>query len=72
MNDTIVILGMIMITIIICVGVRCVGRCIQGLSLKAFEELAEEMRADNAILKTELASVRADLDSINKMMREIQ
>lgn len=44
----------------------------QSLSIKAFEELAQELKADNKILKSELETMKGTLDSINKMMKEIE
>lgn len=43
----------------------------QSLSLQAFEELAQELRTDNKIMKSDLEAIKGTLDSINKMMEEI-
>lgn len=44
----------------------------QSLSMKAFEELVQERKADNKFLKSELEAMKGTLNSINKMMKEIE
>lgn len=40
--------------------------------MKAFEELVQELKADNKFLKSELEAMKGTLNSINKMMKEIE
>lgn len=60
--------------IVVLIVVNCKTKQIQSLIInqKSFEELARELKADNAIMKSELAAIKEDLNSINKMMKEIQ
>lgn len=44
----------------------------QSLSIQSFEKLAQELKADNNMLKSELETIKVTLDSINKMMKEIE
>ena len=44
----------------------------QNFNVKSFERLTQELRSDHEMLKSELASVKETLDSINKMMKEIE
>lgn len=44
----------------------------QSLNIQSFEKLAQELRADNKMLKSELVTIKGTLDSINKMMKEIE
>lgn len=44
----------------------------QSLSIQSFEKLAQELKADNNMLKSELETIKGTLDSINKMMKEIE
>ena len=43
----------------------------QSFNVKSFERLTQELKSDHELLKSELASVKETLDSINKMMKEI-
>lgn len=44
----------------------------QSLSIQSFEKLAQELKADNKMLNSELETIKGTLDSINKMMKEIE
>ena len=44
----------------------------QSFNVKSFERLTQELKSDHESLKSELASVKETLDSINKMMKEIE
>lgn len=44
----------------------------QSLNIQSFEKLAQELKADNKMLKSELETIKGTLDSINKMMKEIE
>lgn len=44
----------------------------QRLNIQSFEKLAQELKADNKMLKSELETIKGTLDSINKMMKEIE
>lgn len=44
----------------------------QSVNMIAFEELAQELKADNKFLKSELEAMKGTLNSINKMMKEIE
>ncbi len=44
----------------------------QSFNVKSFERLTQELKSDHELLKSELASVKETLDSINKMMKEIE
>ena len=44
----------------------------QSFNVKSFERLTQELKSDHELLKFELASVKETLDSINKMMKEIE
>lgn len=44
----------------------------QSLSIQSFEKLAQELKVDNNMLKSELETIKGTLDSINKMMKEIE
>lgn len=43
----------------------------QSLNIKAFEELAQELKADNKFLKFQLEAMKGTLDSIDQMMKEV-
>lgn len=43
----------------------------QSLNIKAFEELAQELKADNKFLKSQLEAMKGTLDSIDQMMKEV-
>lgn len=43
----------------------------QSLNIKAFEELAQELKADNKYLKSQLEAMKGTLDSIDQMMKEV-
>lgn len=45
---------------------------VQSLSIQSFEQLAQELKADNEMLKSELKTIKGTLESINKMMKEIE
>lgn len=47
-------------------------KSVQSLNIKSFEALAQELKADNVLLKSELETIKTTLDSINKMMKEIE
>ncbi len=70
------VLGTFFIFIIIIVLIIVVAKTRQIQSSKinqeSFEELVQELRADNAILKSELAAIKETVNSINKMMEEIE
>lgn len=44
----------------------------QSLNIQIFEKLAQELKADNQMLKSELETMKETLDSINRMMKEIE
>lgn len=44
----------------------------QSLNIQSFEKLTQELKADNEMLKSELEVMKETLDSINKMMKEIE
>ena len=44
----------------------------QSFNVKSYERLTQELKSDHELLKSELASVKETLDSINKMMKEIE
>lgn len=44
----------------------------QSLNIQSFEKLAQELKADNEMLKSELETMKETLDSINRMMKEIE
>ena len=44
----------------------------QSFNVKSFERLTQELKSDHELLKSELASVKETLDSINKKMKEIE
>ena len=44
----------------------------QSFNVKSFERLTQELKSDHELMKSELASVKETLDSINKMMKEIE
>ena len=44
----------------------------QSFNVKSFERLTQELKSDHELLKSELASVKETVDSINKMMKEIE
>lgn len=43
-----------------------------SLNIQSFEKLAQELRTDNKMLKSELEAIKDTLNSINKMMKEIE
>ena len=59
----------IVITLIIVNGKT---RQARSLDLKSFEALAQELKADNEEMRNELAAMKEVLNSINKMMKEIE
>lgn len=70
------ILGPLFVCIIIIVLIVVIGKSKQIQSSKinqeSFEALAQELKADNEILKSELAAIKETVNSINKMMKEIE
>ncbi len=44
----------------------------QSLSIQSFEKLAQELRTDNSRLRSELETIKETLESINRMMKEIE
>lgn len=44
---------------------------VTAISQHSFKELASKLEEDNAHLKSELATVKETLSSINKMMKEV-
>lgn len=69
------ILAAVFFSVIIIVVIIVNGKTKQtenlAINQKAFEELAFALKADNEVLKAELASMKETLNSINKMMKEI-
>ncbi len=59
----------VIITLIIVNGKT---RQASSLNLKCFEELAQELKADNEEIRNELTEMKEVLNSINKMMKEIE
>ena len=51
---------------------KAVNSRIESINNQDFEALVEELRTDNASLKTELSEVKEILSSIDKMMKEIE
>lgn len=45
---------------------------IAAIDKQSFEQLAEELKADNAAIRSELADIKETLSSINKMMKDIE
>lgn len=44
----------------------------QSLNIQSFEKLAQELKADNQMMKSELETIKETLNSINRMMKEIE
>ena len=61
----------IIIVIIVVAGVIIRTAILVGGS-RSFINLADELREDNAYLKAELAAIKENLISIDKMMKEIE
>ena len=61
----------IMVVLILVIGKVFTTR-ISAVNKRFLEELTNEMRAENANLKAELAAMKENLISINKMMKEIE
>ena len=51
---------------------KAVNNRIEGLNNQGFEELIQEIRTENANLKSELGEIKEVLASIEKMMKEIE
>ena len=51
---------------------KAVNSRIEAISNQSFETLVEELRTDNANLKSELSEIKEILSSIDKMMKEIE
>lgn len=70
------VLAVIFTLVIIVALIMVIGKTIQTKILtfnqRSFEELAGDLKADNTAIKSELAAIKGTLDSINKMMKEIQ
>lgn len=70
------VLAVIFTLVIIVALIMVIGKTIQTKILtfnqRSLEELASELKADNTAIKSELAAIKSTLDSINKMMKEIQ
>lgn len=66
-----VILLIIVITLIVVIG-KTKQTQSSAINKKQFEEFCNELRADNATIKSELFTMKEKLDSINKMMEEVQ
>jgi len=64
------------VIIIIVVLILVIGKVfttrISAINKRFLEELTNEMRTENANLKAELAAIKENLISINKMMKEIE
>ena len=69
MDFFLMLYGFLFLTLVIVVSIIVWGKVMQAKSAainsRSFEELATE-------LKTELAAIKENLDSINKMMKEIE
>lgn len=61
-------MAVIVVTLIVVVGKT---KRAQSVDVKSFEKLAHELKVDNEELKSELATIKETLKSINKMMKEI-
>jgi len=61
----------IMVVLILVVGKVFITR-ISAVNKRFLEELTNELGAENANLKAELAAIKENLISINKMMKEIE
>ena len=61
----------IMVVLILVIGKVFTTR-ITAVNRRFLEELTNEMRAENADLKAELAVIKENLISVNKMMKEIE
>lgn len=48
------------------------GKRAQSLSMQSFEKLTQELKADNKMLKSELETIKGTVESIHKMMKEIE
>jgi len=51
---------------------KAVNTRIEGLNNHSYDDVIQEMRAENAHLKAELGEIKAVLSSIEKMMKEIE
>jgi len=60
-----------MVVLILVIGKVFTTR-ITAVNRRFLEELTNEMRAENADLKAELAVIKENLISVNKMMKEIE
>ena len=58
------------ITLIFVIGQVLKARA-SSISKRVFENLANELKNENAKIMTELTTMKESLDSINKMMKEI-
>ena len=61
----------IIVVVVVVIGV-IVRTAIIAVNKRSFNELANELKEDNAHLKAELATIKETLASINKMMKEIE
>lgn len=48
------------------------SKSMQSINVQSFERLANELKADNQMLHSELEAIKITLDSINQMMKEIE
>lgn len=60
--------------IIVLVGVigQIIKARVSAISKRSFEKLTTELKDDNAKILTELTAMKENLNSINKMMKEIE
>ena len=67
--------GAIFVLVIIVVLIVVLGKTYQTwvatVNRRSFEELANELRAENTYVKNELADVKETLKSIDRMLKEI-
>lgn len=61
----------IMVALIIVIG-KSYQATVAGISRRSLEQLADELRAENAYLKAELSTIKETLFSIDSMMKEIE
>ena len=61
----------IIVVALVVIGV-IVRTALMAVNRRSFEELASELREGNTHLKAELAAVKEDVASINKMLKEVE
>lgn len=68
---SVVIIGLVTVVLIVVIG-QIIKARVSAISERSFEKLTTELKEENVKILTELADMKENLSSINKMMKEIE